>query len=72
MNQGQTVTVYSFHLYEGFYEAPRVSAFKATREAVEQIHHGEILEGTAEQVSAEDLDTAGRYVRVASGWVGFS
>jgi hypothetical protein len=68
MKDADTVTVYSFRQFDGSYELPRVSAFKATRDVVEHVHHGEVLEGTAEEVSVDELDGNGRFVRLASGW----
>lgn len=50
----------------------RFVGFKATRRAIEGALGGEVVEGTAEQVDAEDLDALGRYMRVPTGWGGFA
>ncbi len=63
-----TVTVYAFRVLDPSAEFPRIAGFKAPREAIERRYGGEVLEGTAEQVSAHELDREGRYRRVATGW----
>ena len=62
------VTVYSFRELHTGYESPSVSRFKTTLEKIRRVYEGDPIEGTAEQVSIEDLDDAGRYCRVATGW----
>ena len=63
-----TVTVYAFHLPEPSLECPSIAGFKAPRDAIESRFGGEVLEGTAESVPADELDAEGRYRRVATGW----
>lgn len=64
----ETVTVYAFRLPEPSVECPSIAGFKAARETIEGRYRGEVLEGTAESVSADELDDEGRYRRVATGW----
>jgi thiamine phosphate synthase YjbQ (UPF0047 family) len=64
----QEVTVFSFHTLESGFESSAVSTFKATREAIVQVHGGDVIEGTGQRVSVDELDTQGRYRRVATGW----
>lgn len=68
MGEVETVTVYAFRLLESDPEDFRLAAFKATREAVVEQHGGEVLEGTAEEVALDQLDSQGRYRRIATGW----
>lgn len=68
MANQELVTVYSFRVLDSGYESAPVSRFKATREMILNEHGGDPLEATAEQVAADELDAAGRYRRVASGW----
>jgi hypothetical protein len=63
-----TVTVYSFLLYEDDPEFPRHSAFKTTRERIEQHFGAVVLEGTREEVPASELDPDGHYARQPTGW----
>ncbi len=60
------VTVYSFEVLDA--EGVRHMPFKATREAIELRHNGQIIKGTEEIVSTAALDGEGRYQRQASGW----
>jgi hypothetical protein len=62
------VTVYSFMTFDDSVEMGQVAPFKATREAVASHFGGLVLEGTAQQVDASDLDASGRLRRVATGW----
>ena len=68
MGEHKTVTVYSFLVIELRPESPRVPAFKVSRELILQKFKGQVLEGTAEEVSITELDAEGRYRRVATGW----
>lgn len=61
------VTVYGFHTRAGHVENPQVSLFKATPAAIQRLG-GEIIEGTGEEVSREEVDGHGHYRRVATGW----
>ncbi len=64
----QQVTVFSFRTLDSGFESSAVSAFKATREAIAEVYQGDVIEGTGQRVSAEELDAQGRYRRVATGW----
>lgn len=68
MNHPEQVTVYAFRIVDAGPEASSISTFKAPRDAVVQRYRGEVLEGTAEVVPADELDAEGRYRRVATGW----
>jgi hypothetical protein len=68
MNHPQQVTVFAFRIVDAGPEAVSISSFKASREAVVERYRGEVLEGTAEVVLADELDAEGRYRRVATGW----
>lgn len=68
MDEVETVTVYAFQLAESAPEDFRLAPFKATREAVVDLHGGEVLEGTGEEVALDQLDSQGRYRRIATGW----
>lgn len=68
MEYQQTVTVYSFRVFELEPEAYHVARFKAPRALIEQRYRGEVLEGTGEDVDASELDAEGRYRRIATGW----
>lgn len=74
MVDNDTVIVYSFRVLDGHAEDFHVAPFKATRGAIERmgIEEAELIEGTAEAVGREDLDAAGRYRRVPTGWGGLS
>lgn len=64
----ESVEVYSFRIPEPTIELSRHAPFKATREAIERLFGGEVLEGTAERVDLDELDEQGRFRRVATGW----
>jgi flagellar biosynthesis/type III secretory pathway ATPase len=68
MHQAHKVTVYGFvdltHGVEGAVVAP----FKATRTAIDTRFIGRVLEGTAQQVDADELDEHGRWQRLPTGW----
>lgn len=64
----RTVTVYAFRTPEAGLEGFGIARFKAPREAVVSRYHGEVLEGTAEEVPVAELDAEGRYRRIATGW----
>jgi hypothetical protein len=68
MNRPSLVAVYSFQLYTISVEYPPIAAFKATREVIRDVYKGEPLEGTKELVPAEELDSAGRFRRIPTGW----
>jgi hypothetical protein len=59
------ITVYSFEIPDPV--GVRHMPFKATREAIESRHGGKLIEGTAEDVPASDLDE-GHYHRWPAGW----
>ena len=68
MTQPDTVVVYNFRALEGGREIMHLLPFKATREAIEKVFGGSVLEGTGQQVARTALDESGRYRRVATGW----
>jgi hypothetical protein len=63
-----TVTVYSFRVFELDAEAYHVAPFKAPRQLIAEHFRGDVLEGTGEEVAADELDAHGRYRRIATGW----
>lgn len=62
----ETVTVYSF-MERGPGETKVLAVHKATR-AVILASGGQVLEGTAHKVPADELDGRGRWCRLATGW----
>jgi hypothetical protein len=68
MEQRETVKVYSFQVFDIHASGFRIAKHKATREAIGSRFGGEVLEGTAQEVSPAELDEQGRFRRVATGW----
>lgn len=68
MQGSQSVTVYSFRIFELDAEAYHIARFKAPRQVIKEQYLGEVLEGTGEEVDATELDGQGRYRRIATGW----
>jgi hypothetical protein len=68
MSRQDLVTVYAFRHLDGGRETGFHATFKATREAILEVHRGQLLEGTQERVPPEALDGQGRYRRVPTGW----
>jgi hypothetical protein len=68
MEQGQTVKVYSFRVFDINANGLRVAKHKATRDAIVSRFGGEVLEGTAQDVPSAELDEQGRFRRIATGW----
>ena len=68
MTQPETVVVYNFRTLEGGHEFNHLLPFKATREVIENVYGGSVLEGTGQHVERTELDPSGRYRRVATGW----
>lgn len=68
MVMSDTVTVYSFLVFDGGPETAQIAGFKATREAIERVPGGRVVEGTGQDVAAAELDRRGRYRRIATGW----
>lgn len=62
------VTVYAFRCFDINVGEHIVPPFKATLEAIRLHFKGEPLPLTAESVDPEELDDAGRWFRLASGW----
>lgn len=62
------ITVFAFTTFEEGVESEVVAPFKATREAIVRRFRGRILEGTGQQVDADELDPQGRLARVPTGW----
>lgn len=67
-----TVTVYSFRVFDPETREMEVATCKATREAISSMGRAEHLPATAEVVPRDALDTQGRFRRVATGWGEFS
>jgi hypothetical protein len=63
-----TVTVYSFRVFDLESKDMQVSGYKATRKAIGALRRAEVLEGTAEQVPASALDEHQHFRRRATGW----
>jgi hypothetical protein len=68
MDDADRVTVYSFWTFDRGFEAPILSPFKASRDAIVKIWRGKVAEGTAQVVLSSELDDSGRYRRLATGW----
>ena len=68
MEHTATVKVYSFQVFDIHSSGFRVAKHKATREAIASRFGGEVLEGTAQEVSPAELDEHGRFRRIATGW----
>lgn len=66
--ESSSVVVYAYRYYDRLAEAFMVSAHKAPRRLISEHLGGEVLEGTAETVSADELGSDGCYRRVATGW----
>jgi hypothetical protein len=62
------VTVYSFRVFDSSFEVSHVEPFKATRQAIERLSGAQVLDGTAEDVDSEELDSDGHWRRVPTGW----
>lgn len=59
------------HAFRCFDVAARdvvVPRFKATEHAIQHLFKGEILPLTGETVDADELDSEGRWFRLATGW----
>lgn len=67
MEQTETVTVFSFRVFDTESRDMRLSRYKAPRDVIARLG-GEALEGTSEHVSHAELDKQGRYRRIATGW----
>lgn len=63
-----SATVYNFMTVNDGLELATMAPFKATREAILGRFFGLVLEGTAQQVAADELDAEGRLSRVPTGW----
>jgi hypothetical protein len=68
MPQHDFVTVYAFRHLDGGRDTGCHAKFKATRDAIREVHRGQLLGGTHEKVRPEALDNQGRYRRVPTGW----
>lgn len=69
MARSDTVVVYNFRTLEGGHEFTQLMPFKATRENIERLYSGAVMEGTGQEVERSQLDESGHYRRVATGWV---
>jgi hypothetical protein len=63
-----TVAVYAFRCFDIDIGTIVVPPFKATQEAIEHRFKGEALPFTRELVDATEVDSGGRWFRIASGW----
>lgn len=68
MSQQETVTVYSFRVFDSQAMTMALAPFQAERQRIVKGFGGEVLEGTGHEVPREALDRQGRYRRVATGW----
>jgi hypothetical protein len=68
MVKSDTVTVFSFRVFDVEAGGMRLSRYKATRETVKAHFGGEVLEGTGQDMALTELDEFGRYGRIATGW----
>jgi len=66
--RGGIVPVYSFRTLDTGRETSRLAPFKATRQAIEDIFVGDVLESTIEFVPADELDAQGCWQRQPTGW----
>ncbi len=68
MSEPTRIKVYSFWTLESGTENPALAPFKATREAIAKKWTGRLAEGTEQEVESSELDSQGRYRRMATGW----
>ena len=68
MQELESVEVYSFRVFHIDGNEMRVARHKATRKAIVSRLGGEVLEGTGQTVPQSEVDEAGRYRRIATGW----
>lgn len=67
-NRPDTVTVFSYRVFDPETCEMQVAPCKATREVIAGSALAEALEGTGEVVPRHALDAQGRYRRLATGW----
>ena len=67
MDARKTVEVYYFRPIHSGAESTELSRFKAPRDVVKRLK-GQVVEGTGEEVTVDQLDAEGRYRRIATGW----
>lgn len=65
-----SVVVHSFRCFDVNAGSLIVPPFKATEQAILHQFQGEVLPLTAEIVDRSELDSEGRWFRLASGWAG--
>jgi hypothetical protein len=63
-----TVTVYSFRVFDLEAREMRPAPCKATRESIAALRHAELLPSTAEDVPREVVDPRGCFKRMPTGW----
>lgn len=68
MSDVERVSVYAFLTMDRGVESSGIAPFKATREAIENLFLGHVLEGTAQDVEPSELDGFGRLIRRPTGW----
>lgn len=62
-----SVLVFNFRLVDGHVENRHVAPYKATLDSIRALG-GEPMPGTEEGVAADEVDSKGRYRRIATGW----
>ena len=67
-HDSQKVTVYSFMTLDQGVESGEMAPFKAPRDLIVSRFGGQVLEGTGQEVDADELDPAGCLSRVPTGW----
>jgi hypothetical protein len=62
------IKVYSFQCFDLNVGETIVPPFKATEATIKHLFRGEVLPLTGELVERSELDSDGRWFRVATGW----
>lgn len=60
--------MYFFECYDVAAGGLIVPPFKATAEAIARLFQGRVLPNSAEEVDSDELDSDGRWFRLATGW----
>ena len=68
MTRPDTVTVFSYRVFDPESREMQVALCKATPDAIARSAWAEPLAGTGEDVPRDALDAQGRYRRLATGW----
>lgn len=67
-SSSNTVTVYGYLLRMPSSSAHHTWRHKAPRQVIVERFKADVIEGTAEEVPASELDSEGRFCRRATGW----